>query len=272
MSTGNGCALHLTYAPTALASGTLTLTYAYTDNVGTAQTGTLNLAYTATTNDDVVGTASPSGQINAVVGAGSQPVSVTFTTNDARPATALVLTTSLATLPSGWSSTDSSFACSGVAGGNACQLPLTYTPSAAGSGTLSLNYTYMNDAGEAKTGTVNIPYRATTNDTVVGTPSQNPLAVLVGSNTAVTVTFATDDGNPASGLSVTSGLTSLPAGWSSGSSTFSCATVSAGTICQLSLAYAPTTAGNGNLILMFSYTNNAGIAKTASVTIAYSAT
>ena len=40
VSTGNGCQLHLTYAPTALTGGTLTLTYAYDDNAGTPQTGT----------------------------------------------------------------------------------------------------------------------------------------------------------------------------------------------------------------------------------------
>src|SRR5208282_6270561 len=140
----------------ALARGTLTLNYAYDDDAGTAQTGSLNLTYAATTNDNVVATPSPSGQINEVVGAmgsqGSQAVSVTFTTDDGRPATALQLTSSLTALPSGWSSTDSTFTCSGLSSGNGCQLTLTYTPTAAGMGTLVLNYSYMNDAGEAKTG------------------------------------------------------------------------------------------------------------------------
>ena len=41
------------------------------------------------------------------------------------------------------------------------------------------------------------------------------LAVVTGTSTMLSVTFATDDGNPASTLSVTSGLAALPAGWPS---------------------------------------------------------
>ena len=272
VSTGNGCQLHLKYAPTTLTRGTVTLTYAYDDEAGTAQTGTLNLAYAATTNDNVVGTASPSGQINAVVGAGSQTVAVTFTTDDGRPATALQLTSDLAALPAGWSSPDSSFACSGLSTGNGCRLTLTYAPAAAGSGALALSYSYLNNAGEAKTGTVSVPYRATTNDSVVGTPDQNPLAVAVGSLTPVTVTFTTDDGNLASALSLTSGLTSLPPGWSSTSTSFSCASVSIGIGCQLALSYGPTAPASGTLTFGFSYTNDSGIVKTGNVSIAYTAT
>ncbi len=272
VSTGNGCQLHLKYAPTTLTRGTLTLTYAYDDDAGTRQAGTLNLAYAATTNDNVVGTASPSGQIHAVVGMGSPTLAVTFTTDDGRPATALELTSDLAALPAGWSSTDSSFACSGLATGNGCQLALTYAPAAAGSGTLVLSYSYLNNAGEAKTGSVSVPYRATTDDNVVGTPNQNPLAVAVGSLTPVTVTFTTDDGNLASALSVTSGLTLLPPGWSSTSTSFTCASVSVGSGCQLSLSYSPTAPATGTLTFGFSYTNNSGIVKTGLVSIAYTAT
>jgi hypothetical protein len=46
-----------------------------------------------------------------------------------------------------------------VSDGTVCQLPLTYAPTALGSGTLSLGFSYSNDAGIAKTGTVNIAYR-----------------------------------------------------------------------------------------------------------------
>jgi hypothetical protein len=271
VSTGNGCQLGLTYAPTALGSGTLSLDYAYTDSAGAAQTGTLDVPYTATTSDNVTATASPSGQVNAVVGMGVQPVSVVFDTDDGRLATALELTSSLATLPAGWSSSSGSFGCTSVSSGSACELGLTYNPTAAGSGTLTLNYSYRNNANQTKTGTIGIPYRATTNDTIVGTPSQPSLAVITGSSTGVTVTFATDDGNPASNLAITSGLTALPAGWQSTDSTFSCATVSDGTVCQLPLTYAPTAVDNGTLTLGFSYSNDAGFAKTGTVTIMYRA-
>jgi hypothetical protein len=271
VSTGNGCQLHLTYAPTALTSGTLALTYAYADDTGTPRTGLLNIAYAATTNDDVVATAAPSGQINAVVGSGTQPVSVTFTTDDGRPATALQVTSSLTALPAGWSSTATSFSCSGLSTGNACQLNLIYAPSAAGSGTLILSYSYENNAGESKTGSVNIAYRATTNDNIVNTPSSSSLAVTVGSTTPVNVTFTTDDGNPASGLSLTSSLGTLPSGWTSTSTSFTCSTVSTGTGCELSLAYAPTAVANGTLSLNYSYADDSGTAKTGSVNIPYAA-
>jgi hypothetical protein len=269
VSTGNGCQLHLTYAPTALAAGTLVLNYAYGANGANA--GSFNLAYAATTDDNVVGTPSPTGQINAVVGAGAQPVAVTFTTDDGRPATALQLTNSLAALPAGWSSPDTTFACSGLSSGNGCQLLLTYAPGAADSGMLALSYSYANDAGKAKTGSLNIAYRATTNDSVIGTPNPNPVAVVTGSSTPVTITFTTNDGNPAANLLVTSDLSALPTDWSSASSSFTCAAVSTGTVCQLTLTYAPPAAASGTLSLNYSYVDNSGTPKLGTVSIPYTA-
>jgi hypothetical protein len=271
VSTGNGCQLTLTYAPSALGSGTLTLNYAYDDDTGTAQTGTFDLPYEATTNDNVTATASPSGQINGVIGSATQNVAVVFTTDDGRLATDLDVTSSLTALPTGWSSAASPFSCTTVSSGNGCQLNLTFSPQAVAAGTLTLNYSYKNNANQMKTGSVAIPYRATTNDTIVGTPSQSSLAVITGTSTPVTVTFATDDGNPAGALAITSGLSSLPTGWSSSATTFSCTTVSDGTLCQLPLVYAPTVLGSGTLTLSFSYSNDAGIAKTGTVNIAYRA-
>jgi hypothetical protein len=148
---------------------------------------------------------------------------------------------------------------------------LTYTPGGADSGTLALAYQYVNDAGQARTGTANIPYRATTNNNVAVTTSPTTLAVLTGTTTPVNVTFVTDDGNPASDLTVTSGLTPLPAGWSS-ASTFSCSSVSTGTGCQLSLSYVPAVADSGTLTLGYSYTNNSGVAKTGTIALGYTAT
>ena len=171
----------------------------------------------------------------------------------------------------GWSSTANSFTCSGLSSGGGCELPLVYVPATAGTGSLTLAYAYNNNAGEPKTGSLNIAYRATTNDSIVGTPSQSSLAVVTGSTTAVTVTFTTDDGNLASALSVTAGLASLPAGWSSTSNSFSCSNASVGTQCQLSLTYAPTVAATGTLIFGFSYVNNSGFQKTGTVSLAYTA-
>jgi hypothetical protein len=271
VSTGNSCELTLDYAPSAIASGTLGLNYSYLDAAGTYNVGSVNIAYAATTNDNAVATVAPSGQINAVVGSTSPAVAVTFATDDGRPATALEVTTSLTSLPGGWSSADTTFGCSGINGGTTCQLPLTYTPTGADSGTLALAYQYVNDAGQAKTGTVNISYWATTNNNITATTSPTSLAVLTGTTTPVLVTFVTDDGNPASDLVITSGLTSLPAGWSSSSSTFSCMSISTGTGCQLSLSYAPGVPDSGTLMLGYSYTNNSGVAKTGTIPVGYTA-
>jgi len=271
VSVGNGCQLHLTYAPKALTMGTLILSYGYTDSAGTAQAGTLDLAYAATTNDNVAATPSPTGEIDAVVGSGAQTVTISFTTDDTRLATALAVTTNLATLPAGWSAATPSFSCDALSSGAGCQLVLTYAPGLAARGTVSIAYTYVNNAGENKTGTVSIPYRATTNDTVVATPSVTTLAELTGSTTPVTVTFATDDGNPASALGLTTSLAALPAGWSAAASSFACSTVSAGAVCQLSLNYTPAAAASGTLSLNFDYVNDAGFARTGSISIAYAA-
>jgi hypothetical protein len=272
VGTGNGCELHLAYAPLVLGGGTLILNYAYTDTAGAARTGSLNLTYAATTNDNSVATASPTGQINAVVGLGAQTVAVTFTTDDSRTGTDLQLTSNLAALPTGWSSRATSFSCSGFGSGSACQLPLTYMPSAAGNGTLVLAYSYVNNAGESKTGSLNIAYQSTTNNNIVATPNPSALAVSSGSSKPVTVTFTTDDGNPATGLTVTSALGTLPAGWSSASAAFNCAMVSTGSACQLDLTYAPTAADSGTLSLNYSCNSDSGTPKTGSVSIPYTAT
>jgi hypothetical protein len=113
---------------TALGSGTVSLSYSYVDGSGAAKTGVTNIPYIATTNDNVVATPSQTGQITAVVGSAAVPLSVTFTTDDAQPATALQLTTNLSTLPVGWTSTDSSFTCAAIDADTSCMLPLSYAP------------------------------------------------------------------------------------------------------------------------------------------------
>ncbi len=270
VSTGNSCQLMLSYAPSAAARGTLTLNYGYRDASGNYNVGSVDVQYAATTDDNAVATAAPSGQIDAIVGTGSQSVAVTFTTDDGRPATQLQLTGNLSTLPDGWNSTDSSFACSGFSAGSGCQLTLTYAPTAAGTGTLTLPYAYVNNAGEPKTGSLNIPYRATTDDDIIATPSQNTLSIPAGTSAAVQVVFTTNDGNPASDLAV-SGLNPLPPGWS-GPGTFDCSSVSVGMTCQLNLTFAPAATLSGTLTLGFSYSNNSGMAKTGTLSIPYTAT
>jgi hypothetical protein len=269
VSTGNGCQLQLQYAPTALTTGTLTLRYGYNDASGTPNFGVLNIPYAATTNDNIVATAAPSGQITAMLGSPGLPVTVTFTTDDSRLATALQLTSSLTSLPAGWNSAAGAFTCDVVSTGSTCQLMLSYAPTGVDNGTLNLSYGYFNNAGESKSGSIAIPYQTTTNDNVVGTASPTSVAATTGGSYAVTVTFDTDDGNFASTL--TADLSALPLGWTAPASSFACASVSVGTTCQVSLTYAPTAAASGTLAFGFGYVNSAGTAKTGTVSIPYTA-
>jgi hypothetical protein len=269
VTTGNGCELALNFHPTQPGSGTITLNFAYTNNAGAAQTGTVNIAYIAGSDNTIVGTPSPSGTINAVVGTGSQTVTVTFNSSDGNPGSNLSITGGLNPLPAGWSG-PATFACASANTGNGCQLTLTYTPLTADSGTLQLTFGYNASSGAAKTGTVSIPYAATTSDNLVYAVSPTaPISAVVNSpSTPVTVTFTTDDGNPATAIAITSGLGTLPAGWT-GPATFSCATASTGTGCQLTLNYAPTVNGSGTVSLGYGYNDDSGAAKSGTVNINY---
>ena len=122
---GSGCVLNLTYAPTAADSGTLTLEYVFVDDSTMPSTGgSISIAYAATAANNVVAAASPTGQINAVAGAGNQSVSVNFTTDDGYAATDLTVTTDLSALPAGWSSASPNLTCAIVSSGSGCQLAL----------------------------------------------------------------------------------------------------------------------------------------------------
>jgi hypothetical protein len=270
LSTGNGCQLQMAFAPAALGAGTLTLRYSYEDSSGVPNFGLLTIPYAATTNDNVAGTAAPTGQIVAMLGSPAQPVTVAFTTDDGRLGTALLVTSNLAALPAGWTNTAGSFGCNVVGSGSTCQLALSYAPTGVDNGTLTLNYSYFNNAAEAKTGTVAIDYRTTTNDNVIAAIAPMSVDAVTGTaSNPVTVTFTTDDGNTASAVSAD--LSVLPADWSSGSSALLCATVSVGTTCQVSLNYAPTVAATGTLSFGYAYVNSAGTAKTGTVSIPYTA-
>src|ERR1700722_6342680 len=276
VSTGSGCVLNLTFAPTTVGSGTLTIDCEFVDNANVARTpgACLTIAYAATPNNNVTATVSPTGQVIAAVGTGNQSVSVNFTTDDGNAATDLTLTTSLTGLPSGWSSTATSLSCAIVSTGSGCQLGLTYAPSAAGSGTLTLDYSYTDESGAARTGSLNIPYSTGSSNNVIATasPADQINAVQNPAGQAVTVTFTTDDGKPATGLHLTLGLPALPPGWSSSSGTFSCSTVSTGNGCQLHLTYAPTALTSGTLTLTYAYTDDTGAARAGLLNIDYAAT
>src|SRR5579863_485381 len=199
VSTGSGCLLPLTFAPTTAARGTLTLGYGYTDDSGAARTGALNIPYSTSPRNTIVAAASPAGQIAAIEKTGGQGVTVTFTTDDGKPATAMLVTSNLAALPPGWSSGTTDLTCGSVSIGNGCQLHLTYAPAALTGGTLILTYAYTDGGGAASTGSLDVAYAATTDDNAVATASPSgQINAVVGSGAqAVSLTFTTDDGRPA---------------------------------------------------------------------------
>ena len=274
VSTGSGCQLPLTYAPTAAGRGTFTLQYAYTDDTGAARTGAVNIPYATVAANHVVASTAPTGQITAIEKTGGQAVAVTFTTDDGKAAGNLKLDAAASVLPAGWSGTTSGFACASVSAGNGCQLHLKYAPSALGSGTFTLTYSYDDDSGAARIGSTNVAYAATTNDNAVAaaSPAGQIYTVVGMPGEPVAVSFTTDDAREATALQVTTNLGALPAGWASSSPSFACAGFSVGTACQLDLTYQPLAAGTGTLTLRYSYRNNAGEAKNGSLNIPYRAT
>jgi hypothetical protein len=136
---------------------------------------------------------------------------------------------------------------------------------------LTLGYSYVNDAGYGNTGTVMISYRAMSDNSVLAATSPaSPFSIPSGTSTTVLVSFTTNDGNPATGLTV-SPVASAPGDWTL-PGPMSCATVDgSATTCQFSLTYAPLSPESGTLQLGYSYINNAGHAASGILNIQYSA-
>jgi hypothetical protein len=277
VSTGSGCVLNLVYQPkTYTTPQVVNLKYVFVDNSNEPVTGGMtSFNYQATTNDNVTATLSPAGQISATIGAAAQTVNVTFTTDDMEPASALSLSGSVPNpLPAGWTG-PATTTCATVSAGTACTLSWSYLPLAPDNGTLAIDYAYSNDSGTAKTASFNIPYSATANDSIVGavSPSAVPINVVFPGSQPVLVTFTTTDTFVASNLLVTTDLTALQPGWSASSPNFTCAAISTGTSCQMSLTYTPTTNhDNATLQLAYTYNNNAGTPLQGSVNIVYTST
>ena len=225
------------------------------------------------THDSVVGTP-PSQVVSLEVGT-TKTVSVTMTSSDGRTITGFALSNAAGeTLPAEWAA-PASFGCKSLSTGSGCVLNLTFTPTAYEVGqTLTLHYVYVDNAMEpVTTDTMTLAYQATTDDNV--TPVLAPMgqinATVNAGSQIVTATFSTDDGHPASALNVTSDPAGLPPGWSAPASN-DCATVSAGSPCQLSWVYTPTAPGNGTISVDYSFDDDSGSPKTASFNIPYAAT
>jgi hypothetical protein len=121
-------------------------------------TGTASIMYRANSNDTVGATASPAPAVASVSAGVPVGVTVTFASSDGAPAGPLSVT-GLTALPAGWSG-PASFSCSTVSNGTPCQLGLSYAPTATGSGSFQLSYSYNNDDGTPETGTATVSYIA----------------------------------------------------------------------------------------------------------------
>jgi len=202
------------------------------------------------THDSVVATA-PSNLVSVEVGT-TKTISVTFTSSDGRTITGFgISNASGAVLPPGWSG-PASFGCASLSTGSGCVLNLTFTPTMYEVGqTLTLHYVYVDNSMEpVTTDSMTLAFQATTNDNVLAAlvPAGQINATVNSGSQTVTATFTTDDGNPASALAVTSDPAALPPGWIAPAAS-SCATVSAGTACQLEWVYTPTAPGNGTITI-----------------------
>ena len=135
------------------------------------------------TGNAVIATPSVEGTVSVTVGS-NQTISISFTTDDGRAVTGFAISDT--TLPEGWSGPDA-FTCTSAGSGNECVLNLTYAPSAAESGTLQLNFIYVDSAGIRQTpgGSLSIPYVATAFDNVVANiprPARSTRALAAAAN------------------------------------------------------------------------------------------
>jgi hypothetical protein len=182
--------------------------------LGSGLNGCSSSATSSGTQDTIAATPSEAGTVTVVSG-GSKSFSLSFNSSDTDAISNLSVTSDRLALPAGWSG-PYVFHCATVSSGSGCVLTLTYAPTAAASGTLSIAYSYVNSAGVPRTGTTSIPYASTVHDTVSATAAPTgQITAAVGASQAVGLTFTTDDGQPATSLTLTSSLSELPAGWSS---------------------------------------------------------
>lgn len=276
VTSDSGCKLVLTYAPKeAQANKSFELPYTYINSQGTKASGEVKINYSAESGNVVVAIVNPNGLINPSIGS-SKPVSVTFNTNT-KSATKLSVT-NLSSLPSSWTvnPANTGFSCDSVsATGNGCQLNLTYRPTAAESGSIDLNYTYLNDNNVSQSAKATLLYNVTKGNNVVATYPATVRAKF-DSTRDVKFSFTTDDNGSATNLSLDlSKLATSNPGWTSAESSYLCNTVDGANCPALTLTYAPKTTdktSQGYLILPYSYVDKAAESKTGAINLWYQAT
>ncbi|WP_354677350.1 hypothetical protein [Cupriavidus plantarum] len=199
-------------------------------------------------------------------------VAVIFRAPQGLAASQLAITTGLSPLPPGWSSTASSFGCDTVSDNDDCRLDLRYRPALAGvSGTLNLGYRYIDANGVAQRGTADVPYGTSAPNGVTATVSPaGPLQIGVGTSALVTFTFRSNDGVPATALSLQAD--SLPAGWSVSGGSLSCASVAGDGNCNILLKFQPIgPVGASVLSLPYRFKDSGGTVRDGAASVTYSA-
>lgn len=155
---GQLCRLTLVYSPIAAqGESSFDLAYSYVDSSGALRSGTANLAYSAIRPGSVIATLDASGPLLVRPGERKE-ITVRFEAGDGARASALRLGADPANTP-GWSIRPGWQGCATVEGSDSCSLTLVFAPSLVlGPGTLSLPYTYVDNIGEARSGSVDIDY------------------------------------------------------------------------------------------------------------------
>ena len=198
-----------------------------------------------------------------------------FRTSDGGSASSLVLGLPAGGLPAGWSISGDRNGCDQVDGAEQCQLALTYAPVAAEPSTsATFPYSYRDNKGSARTGSIAIAYSAMSANAATATLLPGGLVRgMAGKTSSVVLNFGTNDGSPATALHVESDPVSLPAGWTITGGGLDCANFGAGASCQMGLTYAPVTYAPASvLVIKYRYKDSGGKEQAATASIDYSAT
>lgn len=155
---GQACRLALAYSPVVpVDESALELAYSYVDSSGASRSGTARLDYSAALAGSVYASLDASDPLLVRPGE-RREITVRFGTTNGVRASALRLSTDPAN-KAGWSVRPDWQGCANVEGSGSCNLTLVFAPSAAlGPDTLSLAYTYTDNLGEARSGSVDIAY------------------------------------------------------------------------------------------------------------------
>ena len=251
------CGLNLKYNPNIASSSieSFELMYSYINNAKELISDSYQISYRATSGNNIVVNASPSNKIQTVVNSHTE-VTIDFSSDDNQSISNFSLIDGLDQLNSlGWIA-PSSFTCD-VLNHDNYSLKLTFAPTNSNqAGVTLLKYSYIDNSGESKAGSLPLIYKATTDNKVIPVVSVKDLTVSLKQTESFYINFETNDGESASNFKLN--LSSLPT-WITNTTTnndLNCKVVSK-TGCKLTLSYSPTTLlQSGDLTLPYTYNNN----------------